>query len=86
MSQQTSQHQLTQDEILAILGALDNRLLLSGLRKVWAKEADYWEAQMRQEMLSNKPYDERATKGIEYAAKAEQCLQIEAAMRKAVGL
>ena len=86
MQQPTLHHQLTTEEMGLIRVVLDNQHLMSALRKVWEKEADYWEMQMRQEALSGKKFEERASRVIEYAAKAEQAIQTENVMRKAVGL
>lgn len=77
---------LKQEEQLAVLEMLNNSIVMGALRKIWKKEADTYEGFMRQEAISSRPFEERASRMVEYASRAEQSLQIENVIRKAAGL
>lgn len=74
---------LTLEERGAIATVFDHGELLSGLRKVWADQADYWLDLMKQEALKPEP---NASLIVQYAAKADVYENAEANLREVVRL
>lgn len=62
---------------------LDDSVLLSGLRKVWEEDRNYWRDQGDAEALKNPPSTALL---IQYAARAAEAAKFEHLIRKAVGL
>lgn len=73
----------TSEELTQVLEFLDNGFLMSGLRKIWAAEQEYWRDQGDAEALSPNPSLPRM---IQCSARAKQAAENENVIREAVGL